>query len=131
MAEHTPPCTYDANLTQNAFFAIYDRAQQTVKKISTDAMVVAPSIADGGPGNFGFTKTIFPWLQAFLKHAHAHNTLPDVLSWHVSSESSVTPAQSAFVVKAQRTAAEVGLGGSQRAHRRHKLAVLATPARLR
>jgi hypothetical protein len=25
-------------------------------------------------------------------------------------------------------AAEVGLGGSQRAHRRHKLAVLATPA---
>jgi hypothetical protein len=31
----------------------------------------------------------------------------------------------------ESTAAEVGLGGSQRAHRRHKLAVLATPARLR
>jgi hypothetical protein len=30
-----------------------------------------------------------------------------------------------------RHVAEVGLGGSQRAHRRHKLAVLATPARLR
>jgi hypothetical protein len=86
MANHTPPCTYDANLTQDAFFAIYDRAQRTVKNVSKDALVVAPSLSDGGPGNFGFTRTIFPWLQAFLKHAYAQNTLPDVLSWHVSSK---------------------------------------------
>ena len=142
-------CPYDANLTQATFFALYDRAQQTVKKgnyceldkkwplfqlenhhfqvqfsiisafliehsaekwpsivqgsiqalhcltsreiyerllvatVAPQALVVAPSIADGGPGNYGFTRTIFPWLQRFLKHTHAQNTLPDVLSWHV------------------------------------------------
>ena len=30
------------------------------------------------------SQTIFPWLKAFLAHANAHGTLPDVLSWHVT-----------------------------------------------
>jgi hypothetical protein len=100
MANHTPPCPYDANLTQDAFFTIYDRAQETVKKVSKDALVVAPSLSDGGPGNFGFTKTILPWLQAFLRHTHAQNTLPDVLSWHVSSKLHI---QSAFLFRVPPT----------------------------
>jgi len=77
-------CTYDANLTQQAFFRLYDRAHMTLRKVAPQAKVVAPSIADGGPGNFGFARTIFPWLKTFLTHAHAQSTLPDVLSWHVS-----------------------------------------------
>ena len=78
-------CSYDANLTQAAFFRIYDRAVHTLRQAAPRAKVVAPSIADGGPGLFGFERSVFPWLQAFLLHAHAHGTLPDVLSWHVST----------------------------------------------
>jgi hypothetical protein len=47
------------------------------------AKIVAPSIADGGPGINGWSD-VLPWLQAFLLHGHASNTLPDVLSWHVT-----------------------------------------------
>ena len=45
--------------------------------------VVAPSIADGGPGIDGWS-SVFPWLQRFLIHCRAAGTMPDVLTWHVS-----------------------------------------------
>jgi hypothetical protein len=41
------------------------------RKVAPSALVVAPSIADGGPGLFGFEKSVLPWLQAFLLHTHA------------------------------------------------------------
>ena len=49
-------CPYDANLTQGAFFKLYDRAHQTLRKVAPQAKVVAPSLSDGGPGNFGFAR---------------------------------------------------------------------------
>ena len=80
----TTKCPYDANLTQHAFFSLYDRAHAVLRRAAPSAKVVAPSIADGGPGVFGFEGSVFPWLQQFLLHTHAAGTLPDVLTWHVS-----------------------------------------------
>jgi hypothetical protein len=76
-------CPFDSNLTQSSFFNIYDKAHQVLRLVAPNAKIVAPSLADGGPGQNGFA-TVFPWLQSFLLHAHHSNTLPDVLSWHVS-----------------------------------------------
>ena len=77
-------CTYDANLTEAAFYALWDVAYKTMKAVLPHSRLIGPSIADGGPGNFGFQKTVFPFLQRFLKHAHVAGTLPDVLTWHVT-----------------------------------------------
>eukprot|EP00040_Diaphanoeca_grandis_P013218 m.66885 g.66885 ORF g.66885 m.66885 type:complete len:534 (+) comp23740_c0_seq2:83-1684(+) len=76
-------CTFDANLTQQAFFEIYDTAYHVVKLQLPTARVVAPSLADGGPGINGFQDVLL-YLQAFLRHTHQQGTLPDVLTWHVS-----------------------------------------------
>eukprot|EP01047_Picozoa_sp_COSAG01_P027624 COSAG01_NODE_1829_length_9125_cov_11.706182_3_plen_554_part_00 len=85
MGNFTPPCVFDANLTQMAFFAIWDEAHRTLRATMPSAKVVGPSLADGGPGIFGFERSVFPWLQAFLRHTAAAGTLPDVLTWHVST----------------------------------------------
>jgi hypothetical protein len=77
-------CPYDANLTQTTFFSIYDHAIRVVRQAQPRAKIVAPSIADGGPGINGWSD-VLPWLQAFLLHANASGTLPDVLCWHVSN----------------------------------------------
>ena len=78
-----PRCVFDANLTQPAFFALWDVAHRTTKAILPGARLIGPSIADGGPGLFGWP-SVFPWLQRFLLHTHAAGTAPDVLSWHVT-----------------------------------------------
>eukprot|EP00054_Salpingoeca_dolichothecata_P020891 m.132999 g.132999 ORF g.132999 m.132999 type:complete len:363 (-) comp23793_c0_seq1:37-1125(-) len=80
----TNQCTFDANLTQDAFFKLYDVAFKTAKSILPNSRIIAPSIADGGPEIFGFVDSVFPWLQQFLLHTFNANTLPDVLTWHVS-----------------------------------------------
>ena len=71
--------------TQGTFFSIWDQAHRTLRAILPSARVVGPSLADGGPGLFGFEASVFPWLQAFLRHTAAQGTLPDVLTWHVST----------------------------------------------
>tara|TARA_B110000208_G_scaffold191207_1_gene257342 strand:- start:192 stop:3446 length:3255 start_codon:yes stop_codon:yes gene_type:complete len=76
-------CVYDANLTAAAFYALYDRAHAAIRSALPSARILAPSIADGGPGIHGWS-SVFPWLRAFLLHARAADTLPDVLTWHVS-----------------------------------------------
>ena len=80
-----PPCVFDANLTQSAFFKIWDVAHRTLREAFPGARLVGPSLADGGPGLYGFERSVFPWLQAFLQHTHAAGTSPDVLTWHVST----------------------------------------------
>ena len=74
-----PKCPFDANMTAEVFFRLHDAAFHTLRRELPDARVVAPSIADGGPGIAGFS-SVLPWLKAFLTHAHAAGTLPDVLA---------------------------------------------------
>ena len=78
-------CPYDANLTFSRFVDMYDRAFHVLRARTPSGRVLAPSLADGGPGNHGFYPSVLPWLQAFLTHAHSAGTLPDVLTWHVSA----------------------------------------------
>jgi hypothetical protein len=59
----TDKCVYDANLTQTRFFALWDTAHAAVRQVLPTARMVGPSLADGGPGQFGFTRTVLPWLQ--------------------------------------------------------------------
>jgi hypothetical protein len=80
----TDKCPFDANMTVIRFFALWDVAYKTVKSILPDARLIGPSLADGGPGIFGWTTSVFPWVQEFLQHTHAAGTMPDVLSWHVT-----------------------------------------------
>eukprot|EP00039_Didymoeca_costata_P011955 m.170605 g.170605 ORF g.170605 m.170605 type:complete len:528 (+) comp15340_c0_seq13:316-1899(+) len=84
LPENEHICYFDANLTMDRFLALYDKAYSTIKGILPDARVIAPSIADGGPGLNGFNTSVFPWLQQFLRHTTAQNNTPDVLTWHVS-----------------------------------------------
>ena len=71
-------------VNQLAFFRLYDVAYRAIKAVLPRARVMAPSLADGGPGLYGFQESVFPYLQAFLKHAATAGTLPDVVTWHVS-----------------------------------------------
>ena len=48
-----------------------------------DIEVFGPSIADGGPGIHGWPD-VFAYLKAFLAHTASANTVPDVVTWHVT-----------------------------------------------
>ena len=54
------------------FFETWKRAVRTIRRVNPKAIIVGPSLANG-PCHY---------LYGFLLSAHAHNVLPDIISWH-------------------------------------------------
>lgn len=54
------------------FFETWKRAVRTIRRVNPQVIIVGPSHANG-PCNY---------LYGFLLSAHAHNVLPDIISWH-------------------------------------------------
>ena len=55
------------------FFETWTRTFKKVRELNPSAVIVGPSIANYGDGS---------WMRAFLLHAKATGTLPNILSWH-------------------------------------------------
>ena len=60
------------NRSSKQFFETWKRAVRTIRRVNPKAVIVGPSLANG-PCNY---------LYGFLLSAHAHNVLPDIISWH-------------------------------------------------
>lgn len=56
----------------DSFFETWKRAVRTIRRVNLMVIIVGPSFANG-PCNY---------LYGFLLSAHAHNVLPDIISWH-------------------------------------------------
>ena len=54
------------------FFETWKRAVGTIRRVNPKAIIVGPSLSNG-PCHY---------LYGFLLSAHAHNVMPDIISWH-------------------------------------------------
>jgi len=67
--------------SKQQFFHTWEHAVQRIKSKLPNAVIVGPS-PNNIAGGLLFSSTGEKWMYDFLKFAHSHNVMPDVVSWH-------------------------------------------------